>query len=35
MIREQPWAQATMILASPTPINHNPDTEVVVAPPPA
>jgi hypothetical protein len=34
MLREQPWARATMIVAGPPPqIDHDPDTELVVAPP--
>jgi hypothetical protein len=35
MLREQPWARATMIVDSTSRIGHDPDTEVVVAPPPA
>jgi uridine kinase len=31
MAREQPWARATMIIAGPAPIAHDPDTELVVA----
>ncbi len=31
--REQPWARATMIVAGPPRIDHDPDTELVVAPP--
>jgi hypothetical protein len=31
MLREQPWARATMIVAGPPHIDHDPDTEVVVA----
>ena len=33
VLREQPWARATMIVAGPAEIGHDPDTEVVVAPP--
>ena len=33
MAREQPWARATMIVAGPAHIAHDPDTEVVVSPP--
>ncbi|MFE4968937.1 uridine kinase [Streptomyces sp. NPDC056660] len=33
MLREQPWARATVILAGPPQTEHNPDTEIVVAPP--
>ena len=33
MLREQPWARATMIVAGPSQIDHDPDTELVVAPP--
>ena len=33
MLREQPWARATMIVAGPPQIDHDPDTELVVAPP--
>ena len=33
MLREQPWARATMIVAGPPWIAHDPDTELVVAPP--
>jgi hypothetical protein len=33
LLREQPWARATMIVAGPPQIDHDPDTEVVVAPP--
>jgi hypothetical protein len=31
MRREQPWAQATMTVAGPPHIDHDPDTELVVA----
>ena len=31
MLREQPWARATMIVAGPPRVDH--DTELVVAPP--
>jgi hypothetical protein len=33
MLREQPWARATMIVAGPPHIHHDPDTELVIAPP--
>ncbi|MET7297224.1 hypothetical protein ABZS79_34920 [Streptomyces griseoloalbus] len=33
MWREQPWARATMIVAGPPQIDHDPDTELVVASP--
>ncbi len=35
MLREQPWARATMLVAGPPPAghDHDPDTELVVAPP--
>lgn len=33
MLREQPWARATMIVAGPPMLDHDPDTELVVAPP--
>ncbi|MGA5503150.1 uridine kinase family protein [Streptomyces umbrinus] len=33
MLREQPWARATLIVAGPPRIAHDPDTELVVAPP--
>jgi hypothetical protein len=33
MVREQPWARATMIVAGPSQLHHDPDTEVVIAPP--
>lgn len=33
LVREQPWARATMIVASPPQLDHDPDTELVVAPP--
>ncbi|MDH2426026.1 hypothetical protein [Sphaerisporangium sp. TRM90804] len=31
--REQPWARATMIVAGPPPIGHDPGTGLLVAPP--
>lgn len=31
MLQEQPWARATMIVAGPPQIDHDPDTELVVA----
>ncbi|MBB5082268.1 uridine kinase family protein [Nonomuraea endophytica] len=33
ILREQPWARATMIVAGPPHIDHDPATELVVAPP--
>ncbi|MFJ4788614.1 uridine kinase [Streptomyces sp. NPDC088794] len=33
MARERPWARATMIVAGPPQIDHDPDAELVVAPP--
>src|SRR4051812_5959865 len=33
LLREQPWSRATIIVAGSSPIEHDPDTEVVVAPP--
>lgn len=33
LLREQPWARATMIVGGPAPIDHDPDTELVVASP--
>ncbi|MGW2286690.1 uridine kinase family protein [Streptomyces phaeochromogenes] len=33
MLREQPWARATLIVAGPPWTDHDPDTELVVAPP--
>ena len=33
MLRERPWARATMIVAGPPMLAHDPDTELVVAPP--
>jgi hypothetical protein len=33
MLREQPWARATLIVGGPPRIDHDPDTELVVAPP--
>ncbi len=33
MLREQPWARATMIVAGSPQIDHDPDTELVIAPP--
>jgi hypothetical protein len=33
MLRERPWARATMIVGGPAPLPHDPDTEVVIAPP--
>ena len=33
LLREQPWARATMIVAGPAQLDHDPDTELVVASP--
>ncbi|GAA2986842.1 hypothetical protein [Streptosporangium longisporum] len=33
LLRERPWARATMIVAGPPYAGHDPDTEMVVAPP--
>ncbi|WP_234048298.1 uridine kinase family protein [Streptomyces liliifuscus] len=33
MLREQPWARATMIVVGPPWTGHDPDTELTVAPP--
>ncbi|GAA4978801.1 hypothetical protein HD597_011069 [Nonomuraea thailandensis] len=33
--RERPWARATMIVAGPPHLDHDPDTELVIAPPTA
>jgi hypothetical protein len=33
MVRERPWARATMIVAGPPWIDHDPATELIVAPP--
>jgi hypothetical protein len=33
LLREQPWARATMIAAGPPQVDHNSDTQLVVAPP--
>ncbi|WP_146763077.1 hypothetical protein [Micromonospora noduli] len=33
MLRERPWSRATLIVAGPPEIDHNPDTELVIAPP--
>ena len=33
LLREQPWARATMIVAGTPELDHDPDTELVVAPP--
>ncbi|GII80457.1 hypothetical protein Sru01_54390 [Sphaerisporangium rufum] len=35
LLREQPWARATMIVAGYSLIDHDPETELVVAPPTA
>jgi uridine kinase len=31
LLREQPWARATLVAGGPAPLPHDPDTEVVVA----
>ncbi|MEU4448648.1 hypothetical protein AB0K14_04770 [Actinosynnema sp. NPDC050801] len=33
LLRERPWARATLIVAGPAQIAHDPDTELVIAPP--
>ena len=33
LLREQPWARATMVVAGSPQIDHDPDTELVIAPP--
>ena len=33
LLREQPWARATMVVAGPAHLDHDPETELVVAPP--
>lgn len=33
MLRERPWARANMIIAGPAHLDHDPETELVVAPP--
>jgi uridine kinase len=33
MLREQPWARATMIVAGPPQIDHDPDTQLIIAAP--
>jgi hypothetical protein len=33
MLREQPWQQATIVVAGTTELHHDPDTEIVIAPP--
>ncbi len=33
LLREQPWRRATVVVAGTTAVPHDPDTEVVVAPP--
>ncbi|MGK5680212.1 uridine kinase family protein [Actinoplanes sp. URMC 104] len=35
LAREQPWARATMIVGGPAQTDHDPDTQLVVAPPAA
>jgi ABC-type cobalamin/Fe3+-siderophores transport system ATPase subunit len=35
LLREQPWHKATIIVAGTTPLDHDPDTEIVVASPAA
>ena len=34
MLREQPWCRATVVVAGTPQLDHDPETEVVVAPPP-
>lgn len=31
LLREQPWARATLIVGGPAPLEHDPDTELVIA----
>jgi hypothetical protein len=33
MLREQPWRKATIVVAGTTDLGHDPETEIVVAPP--
>jgi hypothetical protein len=33
VLREQPWRRATVVVAGTTGLPHDPDTEVVIAPP--
>jgi hypothetical protein len=33
LLREQPWARATLIVGGPPRLAHDPDTELVIAPP--
>ena len=33
LLRERPWARATLVVASSSPLDHDPGTELVVAPP--
>ncbi|WP_158853682.1 uridine kinase family protein [Saccharothrix deserti] len=33
MLREQPWRKATIVVAGTTELHHDPDTEIVIAPP--
>jgi len=35
MLREQPWQKATIVVAGTTELHHDPDTEIVIAPPAA
>jgi uridine kinase len=35
MLREQPWRKATIVVAGTTELPHDPDTEIVIAPPAA
>jgi len=35
MLREQPWQQATIVVAGTTELHHDPGTEIVIAPPAA
>jgi hypothetical protein len=33
LLRERPWSRATLIVAGPAQIDHDPGTELVIAPP--
>ena len=33
MLHEQPWSRATIVVAGTGDLEHDPDTEIVVAPP--
>jgi uridine kinase len=35
MLREKPWQKATIVVAGTTELQHDPDTEIVIAPPAA